>query len=148
MQERMTSKQFLESGLTASFNKSKVKQSLPKKPPLPKKYRNIPTSVGGIRFDSKKEADRWVELQFMQRANLISNLDRQVVFELAPSVMLHGETKEKKAMRYICDFYYLNLKTNEYVIEDVKSKITSKLSEYRNKKHLMKTQLGLDIIEI
>lgn len=46
------------------------------------KYGAQPTEVDGIRFDSKREADRWQELQQMEAARLISDLDRQVTFGL------------------------------------------------------------------
>lgn len=37
------------------------------------------------KYDSKKEYERWLELQIMQRAGEISDLRRQVEFELIPA---------------------------------------------------------------
>lgn len=37
------------------------------------------------KYDSKKEYDRWLELQILQRAGEVSDLRRQVEFELIPA---------------------------------------------------------------
>jgi Protein of unknown function (DUF1064) len=39
-----------------------------------RKYRNVPTVVDGIRFDSKKEAARYQELRLLEQAGIIRNL--------------------------------------------------------------------------
>lgn len=46
------------------------------------KYGNEPTTVDGIHFDSKREAERWQELQSLERAGVIQALDRQINFAL------------------------------------------------------------------
>lgn len=46
------------------------------------KYGAKKTVVGDIKFDSKKEAQRWMELQLLERAGEISDLERQVKVEL------------------------------------------------------------------
>lgn len=38
------------------------------------KYMNRQTIVDGQKFDSKKEANRWMELKLMERAGLITDL--------------------------------------------------------------------------
>ena len=43
----------------------------------PTKYRNVPTVIDGVRFSSKKEANRDAELQLLQRAGHIRQLERQ-----------------------------------------------------------------------
>src|SRR5947208_1083911 len=40
----------------------------------PHKYRAKPTMVDGIRFDSKKEAERYKVLKMLEKANKISHL--------------------------------------------------------------------------
>lgn len=68
-------------------------------------------------FDSKKEKERWYELQLMQRAGMITNLERQVRFELLPAQPRKGKKPEQAAV-YIADFvYYQN---GEKIVEDVK----------------------------
>lgn len=111
-----------------------------------KKYKNIKATVDGIEFDSRKEARRWAELVRMQDAGLISELRRQVAFELAPAVYLKGEPKKKPALRFIADFVYE--RGGALVVEDTKSVATNRLPVYRLKKHLMKALLGLDVHEI
>ena len=50
--------------------------------PSRNKYGAKKTVVGDIKFDSKKEAARWMDLQFLERAGHISDLKRQVKVEL------------------------------------------------------------------
>lgn len=97
------------------------------------KYGNHKTVVDGITFDSKKEADRWAELQMLDRAGLISDLKRQVRFEIVPKVKGNGETS--RARYYVADFTYIQ--EGQKVIEDVKSPATRADKVYSLKKALM-----------
>ena len=47
------------------------------------------------KYDSKKEYDRWLELQIMQRTGEISELRRQVEFELIPAKYETVHIKDK-----------------------------------------------------
>lgn len=107
------------------------------------KYNNVKTVVDGIEFDSKREARRYFDLKLLQQAGKIRGFELQKRFELAPAVKLDGRTKP--ALRYIADFYYVDVKTGQPVIEDVKG---VKTDVYRIKKHLMKSVLNLEIVEI
>ena len=78
----------------------------------PTKFRNQPTTVGGIQFASKKEAERWGELTMMQSAGVISDLQRQVKFDLVVNGVLIG--------RYTADAVYTE--NGKQVVEDVKAK--------------------------
>jgi hypothetical protein len=49
------------------------------------KYRNIKIEVDGIKFDSKAEYTRFKELELFERLGEISNIERQVKFDLQPS---------------------------------------------------------------
>lgn len=98
------------------------------------------------KFDSKKEARRWAELEMLQAEGRISDLKRQVPFVLAPAVRLEGEARMKPAIRYFADFTYVE--NGMLVVVDCKSAITRKLPAYRIKAHLMKSVLGLDIKEV
>ncbi|VVE90416.1 DUF1064 domain-containing protein [Pandoraea bronchicola] len=108
-----------------------------KKPP---KYRNEKCEVEGIKFDSRREAARWVALKGQEEQGLISGLRRQVRFEIAPAVVIQG--RKRPARYYVADFVYL--RSSEEVIEDVKGHLTA---EYRLKRHLMAAK-GLTITEI
>ena len=46
------------------------------------KYNAIPTTVDGIRFASKREARRYLELKLLQKAGHISDLELQPRFRL------------------------------------------------------------------
>ncbi len=93
-------------------------------------------------FDSQKELRRFNELKLLERANEISHLEHQKVFELAPSVVLSG--RKKPALRYVADFAYFDKKRG-YVVEDVKSLATAKLSAFVIKRHLMKSVHGIEV---
>lgn len=90
------------------------------------KYHAKKVEVGGILFDSKREAARWGELQILQRAGVISQLKRQVKFDLVPP--LSGE----RGVSYYADFTYLQ--NGKLVVEDAKG---YKTPEYIIKRKLM-----------
>lgn len=94
-------------------------------------------------FDSKREYARWLQLKIMERAGAITDLKRQVVYELQPAVVLDG--RKKPALRYKADAVYKE--NGLLVVEDTKSPATRMLPLYRTKKHLMKTILGHEIQE-
>lgn len=109
------------------------------------KMKNTKVVYDDLVFDSKKEADRYMELIRLLRANLITDLELQKPFILAPSVILNG--RKKPPIRYVADFYYANSQ-GEVVVEDVKSSFTKTLPVYRIKSHLMKSIHNIDIIEV
>jgi hypothetical protein len=82
----------------------------------------------GLKFDSKKELKRFVELDHLLRAREISNLEIHPRFDL----MVNGV----KIGRYTADFRYN--KGNEVVVEDVKSKAT-KTRDYMLRKKILAT---------
>lgn len=107
------------------------------------KYFNKKITINGLVFDSKKEAARWQELNVLEKAGKIINLDRQKVYVLIPAIKINGRTKP--ALRYVCDFAYFDLEKDEYIVEDVKSAYTQKLPVFRIKQHLMKYIHNIDI---
>ena len=82
------------------------------------KYRNEKISVDGIKFDSKLEARRYYELKLLERAKEIKDLRRQVTFELQPNYKKKNKTI--RAINYIADFVYYDVKQNKTIIEDTK----------------------------
>lgn len=82
------------------------------------KYGNHPVVVNGVRFDSEKEYARWCELQLLEKAGVIRDLQRQVKFELQPAFTHKG--KRIQAIKYIADFTYTDNETGEKIIEDTK----------------------------
>lgn len=105
------------------------------------KYHNIPTTIDGIRFDSHKEANRFYQLRLMERAGEISNLRRQVEYELIPA----QKTPAGRAVRpvkYVADFVYDD--HGKTVVEDVKG---VKTREFKIKSKLMLWRYGI-VVEI
>ncbi len=102
------------------------------------KYANELTTIDGVRFDSRREARRWLELKLLEGAGLISDLRRQVRFDLV--------VNELPVCAYLADFVYHE--RGETVVEDVKSVATKRLPVYRLKKKLLKALTGLDIREV
>lgn len=108
------------------------------------KYGNIKVEIDGINFDSKKEAARWQELKLLERAHEISNLRRQVKYELIPHQYADdGKKIAERGVSYIADFVYdVDGKT---VVEDTKGVRTN---EYIIKRKLMLYMHGIKINEM
>ena len=80
-------------------------------------------AADGSKFDSRAEHRRWVHLCHLQAAGLISDLRRQVAYELVKSVKFNDASRTKPAIRYVADFVYVE--KGAEVIEDVKGESTS-----------------------
>lgn len=108
------------------------------------KYGNKKTVVDGITFDSKREAKRYGELKMFERAGQIANLALQPSFELIPA-QRRDDGKTELACRYVADFSYVDLKTRQKVVEDVKGVRTP---DYIIKRKLLLMQRGITVREI
>lgn len=125
------------------------------------KYNNQKVIIDDIRFDSRKEANRYCQLKLLQKGNVISNLELQKKFVLIPAqyaadetiTLKSGKTKTVKGkclereVAYFADFAYTDNKTGEYIVEDTKSPIT-RTKEYIIKRKLMLERYGIRINEI
>ena len=105
------------------------------------KYGNRKVSVNGIKFDSMREANRYVELSLLQRAGEISDLRLQVPFELVPK-QKDSKGRVIREIRYIADFVYIE--KGKCIVEDAKGVRTK---EYALKKKLMKYFHNIEIKE-
>lgn len=123
-------------------NAIEAKKARKAEEPSRAKYRNKKTEIGGVKFDSKAEASRFVQLRRMQEAGLIEDLRRQVSFDLAPAVKIPGKGRMSPPLRYFADFVYRQ--DGKQIIEDVKGVVTE---GYRIKRHLMAV-MGYQIVEI
>lgn len=94
------------------------------------------TSPDGQKFDSVKEFNRWGCLRLLERAGKISDLKRQVSFELIP------KQEGERACSYVADFTYIE--NGKLVVEDCKG---FKTDVYKIKKKLMKWVHGISIRE-
>lgn len=94
------------------------------------KYRNVKCVYDGLKFDSKKEAQRYAELKLLEKCGAIRNLKTQVKFCIVPKT-----EKNRRARFYIADFVYTE--KGVQTIEDVKSPITRRNPVYSLKKALV-----------
>ena len=106
------------------------------------KYGNVKTVSHGKKMDSKKEARRYDELLFLEKAGKITKLKRQVPFVLIPSQYADGKCVER-SVKYIADFVYW--RDGEMVVEDAKG---FKTPEYIIKRKLMLKVFGIRIKEV
>ena len=107
------------------------------------KYRNQKTVIDGIKFDSKHEGMRYLELKYMERINQIRDLQLQVPFELLPA-QRNEKGKVERAVKYIADFVYYDHDGN-LVVEDAKGIRTD---AYRLKKKMLRYFKGIEIKEV
>lgn len=119
------------------------------------KYKNSKTVIDGITFDSRREGNRWKELKLAEDSGSISNLMRQVHYELIPvqkekdTIGSRGGIKSGKVIErkveYIADFVYTDNVTGETVVEDTKGLRTT---DYIIKRKLMLWVHGIRVREI
>jgi hypothetical protein len=116
------------------------------------KYGSRKIVRNGVKYDSIKECKRYCELSLLERAGAITDLQRQVPFELIPAqykeiptgeLYKRGERKGQPKMKRVCveqsvvynaDFVYYE--NGKKVVEDTKSKAT-KTKDYVIKRKLM-----------
>lgn len=124
------------------------------------KYFNKKTiSLDGSVFDSRKEARRWGELSLLQRAGKITDLDRQVKFELIPAQyetyerygksgqrLKDGTRLVERAAIYTADFVYTD-ENGTRVVEDTKSQAT-RTEAYILRRKLMYARYKIKIKEV
>lgn len=106
------------------------------------KYKNKKTTVDGITFDSKKEANRYLQLKLLQKNNKIKNITYQKKFVLIP------KQPGERECSYYADFVYIDCQTGETIVEDVKPSKKYKTDAYKIKKKLMLYVHGIKINEI
>ena len=121
------------------------------------KYGNKKVEYDGLKFDSKKEKDRYIFLKSQEMLGNIQDLQLQVKYELIPAIkeeyVEHLKTKDRVktrtvqlAITYTCDFQYY--KNGELIIEDVKSSPKMLAKEYVLKKKILFALKGLKITEV
>lgn len=104
------------------------------------KFGNRKTQVDGIVFDSKREAEVYMDLLLRERAGKISDLKRQSKFLLIPSMKIQGRTQRE--ISYVADFEFVEHGLR--VVMDVKGFRTR---EYAIKRRLMKMVHNIDVVE-
>lgn len=105
------------------------------------KYNNKKTEYKGLKFDSKRELNRYLYLESLEKSGAIKDLKRQVKYELLPSQK--SKKRTERPVHYIADFaYYLD---GEYIVEDSKGCITK---DYVIKRKLMLYIHDITITEV
>ena len=99
--------------------------------------KKVKDPVTGYVFDSKKEFNRWCNLRLLERAGKVSDLRRQVKYELIPKQ--DGE----RACTYVADFVYKD-EQGLQVVEDCKGFRTE---GYKIKRKLMLLVHGIKLKE-
>lgn len=107
------------------------------------KYCSRKVIIDGIKFDSKKEGNRYLELKLLLKAKKIRDLELQKKFELQPKYKINNKTI--RAISYIADFVYWDISKNEMIIEDTKG---FKTEVYKLKKKLFEYKYGIEIKEV
>ncbi len=108
------------------------------------KYHNIKIWYKGIKFDSKKEMDRYKELEWLENNDYICCLELQKKFLLQEGYV-NKKSKKIRPIYYIADFYYFDITKGEWVVEDVKG---IKTEVYKLKKKLFEYRYNLTINEL
>lgn len=123
------------------------------------KYNSRKIERDGMTFDSVKEYRRFCELSLLEKAGKITELKRQVKFELIPAQYESFERYSEKTGKrlkdgkrcieqscvYVADFVYFE--NGQKVVEDTKSDPT-KTADYIIKRKLMLHVHGIRIQEI
>lgn len=99
-----------------------------------KKYHNKKTVVDGIKFDSKLEAERYAQLNILERAGVIRDLELQPEYELIPLFRKNGRTWRRTV--YKADFRYILCEDDRIIIEDVKGSTAMITDVFRLKQKL------------
>ena len=122
------------------------------------KFHNHPTTVGGIKFDSRKESLRYQDLLLMLEAGKIFDLKLQPTFTLQESFKTSNGTTIR-AITYRADFSYLrpaeegelsnaparNGIPMKWVVEDVKGGTATQTPEFKIKSKLFADKYGFPI---
>lgn len=106
------------------------------------KYGSRKITVDGVTFDSRKEYLRFCELSLLEKAGMVTDLRRQVRFELIPSQRIDGKVVERP-VHYVADFVYQE--NGQTVVEDTKG---FKTKDYILKRKLMLHTHGIRIREV
>lgn len=106
------------------------------------KYHSSKVKTDDGVFDSKKEYKRWLELKKFEADGIITDLNRQVPFELVPHQVREGKVIER-AVKYFADFVYKV--DGVMIVEDTKG---LKTADYIIKRKLMLERFGIKIKEV
>jgi hypothetical protein len=108
-------------------------------------------SIDNIKFDSKRELNRYLELKLLERAGVITDLELQprirIVIGGVEVKMISRRYPNGRALTYVGDFRYLDLEKNATILEDVKMNSGHRPDVYKVKRALIHA-MGLEITEV
>lgn len=107
------------------------------------KYYSKKVIVDNIKFDSKKEANYYLKLKMLERAETIKDLELQKEYILQDNFKLNNKTIRK--IKYKADFKYISTSDDKLHVVDVKG---FKTEVYKLKKKLFEYKYGIEIEEI
>lgn len=110
------------------------------------KFNAKPCEIGGVRFASRREGRRFLELQLLEKAGIIRDLELQPRFPLTVVREATGEVID--VGRFTGDFRYVDVATGKRIVEDVKSPATAATEAYRLRKRLVEAQHNIQITEV
>lgn len=102
------------------------------------KYGNKKAEADGIKFDSRKERDRYLALKLLEKNGEVRNIRTQQTYRLVVAGLL--------ICKYRADFVYEERRGDKWseITEDVKG---FKTPAYKLKKKLMKACTGIEVRE-
>lgn len=109
-------------------------------------------TVDGIRFDSKRERNRYLELKLLERAGVITELELQprisIIIGGVAIKMISKRYPNGRALTYVGDFRYRDLENGGIIVlEDVKMQSGHRPDVYKVKRALINA-MGLTITEV
>ena len=103
-------------------------------PERPSKYHNKKTTVDGIKFDSKREAQFYSSLKQLERAGQVSQIELQKRYPLA----VNGHA----VCSYFADFAFHDAIQDRYRVVDIKGVVTK---DFSIKRKLMRAIHGIEV---
>lgn len=101
-----------------------------------RKYNNEKTTIDGITFDSRLEAERFQQLRLLEKAEEIEALQLQVEFQILTGWTNPDTGERTRSKYYVADFVYYDKQSRKWIIEDTKGMETS---DFKLKWDFMKT---------
>ncbi len=112
------------------------------------KYGKRKSVIGpdGRKYDSKRELTRGLELQAMEKAGFVRDLQFQVRYPITIGGVEIRYPGSNRHLTYVADFVYFDVELDCEVIEDTKMQSGFRPPEYKIKRALMHA-MGKEITE-
>lgn len=101
------------------------------------KFNNEMTTINGIKFSSRLEAERFQQLLLLEQAGEICDLQLQHELQIFQGYVDPQTGEKKRSSFYLGDFSYVDLRNHKIIVEDTKGMETP---EFRLKWKLAQSQ--------